>query len=151
MSFSTEWEDCYKAKRQVNNWPFTDLISTYYQYARLEKGAPILEMGFGTAPNATFFNTIGLNYHGIEGSESAVTYATKKYPELKDRLALADFTKEIPFDKKFKLIFDRGSLSHNSSKALERCAELIYDHLTDDGVFIGIDWFSSSRVLDWID
>ena len=66
MGFSTEWEDTYKANKHVNNWPFTDLVSIYYQYARQEEGAPVLEMGFGTGPNALFFNSIGLDYHGIE-------------------------------------------------------------------------------------
>lgn len=60
MGFSREWEECDKANRQINNWPFSDLISVYYRYARLEKGAPVLEMGFGSGPNALFLARSGL-------------------------------------------------------------------------------------------
>lgn len=76
-----------------------------------------------------------------------MTYAEAKYPDLKDKLVVADFTETIPFKTKFKLIFDRGSLSHNSTTSLRRCANLIYDSLTEDGLFIGIDWFSSASDL----
>jgi hypothetical protein len=147
MSFSKEWEDCYEGNRHLNKWPWSDMIGAVYRHSNLREGDSVLELGFGSGPNIRFFESIGVHYFGIEGSRSAVAFAKDRYPFSADKLLVGDFTESIPFAMKFDLILDRGSVSHNSTKAILKTADLIYDSLKDDGVFLAIDWFSTASDL----
>lgn len=47
--------------------------------------------------------------------------------------------------QKFDLIIDRSSLTHNATDDIENTLCMIYDRLSDDGLFIGIDWHSDKQ------
>ena len=147
MGYSKEWDECYKKNRQINKWPYSEVISIIHRYTTIKKEDKVLELGFGTGPNIMFFNSIGVRYYGIEGSETAVQYARKKFPNIQNNLQIADFTQNLVFKEKFDYIIDRGSLTHNSTKGIKRTVDLIYDQLAEGGIFIGIDWFSNSSDL----
>lgn len=142
--FSEEWERVYQDQRHLNKWPWSDLVSYVMRFSRPSSHSfRVLELGCGSGPNIPFFLDLNVEYYGCEGSVSVVKLLHEKYPEIKERIQVADFTKEIPFSGGFDLIFDRGSLTHNSTEDLSRCCKLIHSKLKNGGKFIGIDWFST--------
>ncbi len=143
-NFSADWENAYSAGRGGDRWPWSDLVSYVMRYARLSQ-APfrVLELGPAYGANIPFFAGLGVEYYGIEGSESAVVGLKERFPDLAGSIRVGDFTSEIPFDLHFDLIADRASLTHNSSAAIASCIELVRSRLVPQGLFIGIDWFST--------
>ena len=145
--FSKGWETVYKKKKQINNWPWSELISYYYRYIKQKniKNLKVLEIGSGTGPNSEFFIKNKIPYKSIEGSKSAVEIQKKKFPKYRKNFICADFTKSLIFKDKFDLIFDRGSITHNSEKATKQTIELVKNSLKKNGYFFGIDWFSTAH------
>ena len=43
------------------------------------------------------------------------------------------------------MIFDRAAVSHNSTKSIISCLEIVNKKLKRDGIFVGIDWFSTEH------
>ena len=146
MTFSDEWNLVYKKNLQINNWPFSELISYTKRFYKLKKSKfSVLELGCGSGPNIPFFLSLNAEYFGIDGSRIIINKLKKKYPKLKNNLFSGDFTHEILFTKKFDLIVDRSSLTHNSIMDIKNCFQLIHKKLKTNGKFIGIDWFSTNH------
>ena len=144
MGFSTEWDNIYQANQQMSIWPWSDLVS--YVMRHVKPGNfefKVLELGCGAGANIPFFNHLNADYYATEGSTSIVEYLIDKYPALAQKIKVADFTMDIPFNQSFDLIFDRASITHNSSNSIKECIGLIKKHLKPGGIFIGIDWFST--------
>lgn len=145
-NFSTEWDDTYKEGKHASVWPWSDLVSFVYRYSKPDtQPFKVLEIGCGAGANISFFKALGVEYFAVEGSAAAVTKLHDTYPELKENIRTADFTNAIPFDDTFDLVVDRASLTHNSTAAIKRSIRLITDKLKPNGVFIGIDWFSTAH------
>ena len=146
MTFSSEWESIYRANKQMSIWPWSDLISYVKRYMpEIDEKYYVLELGCGAGANISFFQHLNVEYYATEGSIHIVNYLINKFPSLSDKIKLADFTEEIPFELSYDLIFDRASITHNNTKAIENCISLISKHLKPGGLFIGIDWFSTSH------
>ena len=145
--FSQDWNTIYKKNKQVNNWPWSELVSYFNRYSKkkIKKNFNVLEIGSGTGPNAIFFFNNNIKYKAIEGSSKAVKIQKKKYPKYKKNFVCADFTKSLKFKEKFNLIFDRGSITHNGSEAVQDTVKLIKKSLKKNGYFFGLDWFSTSH------
>ena len=43
----------------------------------------------------------------------------------------------------FHLIVDRGSLTCNNTLAIRRCIQMCHERLMRNGIYIGIDWYST--------
>jgi len=143
--FSDDWDNQYKNNAQMSTWPWSDLISMYMRYVNPQLKAPVkvLELGVGAGANIAFFEALSVNYFAIEGSPFIVEKLRQKHGEFGKNIVAADFTKEIPFTEKFDVIIDRSSLTHNTTKDIKHCLELIKSQLNVGGFFIGIDWFST--------
>ena len=108
-------------------WPWSDLVSYIYRYARPSDGFQrVLELGCGAGANIPLFEKLGTDYHGIEGSPSIVQSLHEQFPNIKDRIVVGDFTKTIPFDGKFDLVVDRSSITHNVTSAIHRTLGMIF-------------------------
>lgn len=144
MSFSTEWEKIYNTQQHLSIWPWSDLVSYVKRYANPTNSSfRVLELGCGAGANIPFFLSLGIEYTAIEGSESIVKLLHEKFPEFKESILIGDFT-NFEFKKNyFDLIVDRGSLSHNTTFAIKRCVNNIYEAMKPGSKFIGIDWFST--------
>jgi SAM-dependent methyltransferase len=143
MNFSTEWDRVYRGNKQLSRWPWSDLVSYVHRYARPGDGFQrVLELGCGAGANIPFFETLGTDYHGIEGSPSIVQLLHEQFPKIRGRIVVGDFTETIPFDGKFDLVVDRSSITHNVTTAIHRTLGMIFFRLRAGGKFIGIDWFS---------
>jgi SAM-dependent methyltransferase len=146
MSFSKEWENIYDNNQQMIMWPWSDLVAYVMRYSKPKNdGLKVLEIGCGAGPNIAFFQSIKADYYATEGSQTIVNYLINKYPSLAGKIKVADFTKELPFDETFDLIVDRAAITHNTTAAIKNCIALISEHLKPGGIFIGIDWFSTSH------
>ena len=141
--FSKRWEKSYKGKKQISVWPWSDLITLVSRYVlNKNKIKNVLELGSGSGANVRFFVEKKINYFGIEGSKSAIKIIIKRFPKLKKNIFLGDFTKKIPFKKKFDLIIDRGSLTHIDHLSLINTLNILKKSLKKNGYLICVDWFS---------
>ena len=137
------WEELYKNNKHHSIWPWSDLISEVKKLSFKIDAA--LELGCGMGANIPFFLQEGIEYFGVDGSKTAINSNQNRFPKIKDNLKTCDFTKEIPFDRKFQLIFDRASVTHNNATAINSCIEKISQIMPEGGHFIGIDWFSDKH------
>jgi SAM-dependent methyltransferase len=144
VSFSPEWDQRYRENTQIAIWPWSDLVSHVRRNCRrLDAGSRVLELGCGAGANIPFFQSLGVQYHAVEGSESMVQRLHGRFPDLKERIVAGDFTLELPFETEFDLVVDRASLTHNDTAAILRCLDLVWRALRPGAHFIGIDWFST--------
>lgn len=150
MSFSSEWETAYRNGTNNSIWPWTELISRFYRYFPAKKTyyneVNVLELGCGAGANIPFFESLGVNYYAIEGSAYEVSRLQERFDGNKRiNILEGDFTKGIPYEKNFHLIFDRAAITHNSTEDIKKTVGYVYQHLEDDGYFIGINWFASKE------
>jgi SAM-dependent methyltransferase len=146
MSFSKEWESVYAQKGHLNRWPWSDVVSLVMRQIRPSGPSfRVLELGAGPGTNAGLFLALGVEYWAIEGSASAVEVCAERFPELQQRVRVADFSKAWPVEGQFDLIFDRAALTHNSEAALRAIVGQISERLKPGGRFLGVDWFSTKH------
>lgn len=143
MTFAAEWDAVYRGAKQLSVWPWTDLVSYVHRYARPDDGyRRVLECGCGAGANVPLFLSLGVQYFGIDGSRHVVARLHERFPELKHRIAVGDFTRGVPFRETFDLVIDRAALTHNSTPAIRRALAILFDRVRSGGKLIGIDWFS---------
>jgi SAM-dependent methyltransferase len=142
------WENEYKANRQMSLWPWTDLVSLCYRYTDIKQkrnNFKVLELGCGSGANISFFQSLGVEYYSMDGSETIVKMLKNKFPIYANNIFHGDFTKDIPFEEKFDLIFDRAAMTHNHSCLIKNTIKLITPRLKDNAPFIGVHWFGTSH------
>jgi hypothetical protein len=147
VAFSTEWESIYSEGKQNSVWPWSDLVSYVMRFARPRGGScKVLELGFGAGANIGFFSSLGVDYFGTEGSESAMQSAGRRFAnQPRISLACCDFTRSIPFDGPFDIVVDRSSLTHNATMAIRGCLRDVASRMKTGAKFVGIDWFSTEN------
>ena len=142
MSFSAQWEQIYRNGSNISIWPWSDLVSYIHRYAKpFSSGTKVLEIGFGAGAIIPFFLSIGVDYFGIEGSDSIVARVRERYPELKDRLKTGDFIRQNYLDT-YDLVVDRSSMTHNDTNAIRAGLKNLCVAMKPGAKYIGIDWFS---------
>jgi SAM-dependent methyltransferase len=138
--FSEQWEEAYAAGGHNSIWPWTDLVILVNRFARpssFNSSRPaVLEIGCGAGANIPFLLSMGFDYHGIDGSNSAINRCRGRYPELESNLMVGDFSKSLGFDKKFSLIVDRASLTSNMQSSISDILVLIGKALSDQGKLV---------------
>lgn len=144
MTFSGEWDARYAENTHMSVWPWSDVVSYVMRYARPSSSDyRVLELGCGAGANIPFFRSLNVQYYAVEGSPTIVNMLRDRFPDIKDKIMISDFTEEIPFSEKFDLVLDRGSLTHNTAASIKKCLEMVYDRLKPGGKYVGIDWFST--------
>jgi SAM-dependent methyltransferase len=146
MTFSRQWDQRFRANKNVSIWPWSDLVSYVCRYAKPTDGFHrVFEIGCGAGANIPFFLSLGIDYSAVEGSPTIVAMVHDAYPKLREKIVVGDFTHAIPFDGPFDLVVDRSSLPHNTTRSMQRTIAMIFDRLRIGGKFIGIDWLSNSH------
>ena len=149
MSFSSEWDGIYNKNLQLTSWPWSDMISLVNRYCSdpINRGGVVFELGCGSGPNIPFIQSLGMSYYGVEGSEIVVKKLHQKFPELREKVTVGDFTQKDCFSRlpEVDVIVDRASVTHNNQLAIVSTLKNSYDALRYDGYFIGIDWFSTKH------
>ena len=137
ITLDSVWEKNYR-QGHVQRYPWDSVVSFVFHHAPKNKPRDqikILEVGFGTGSNLWFAAREGFQVFGIEGSESAVKYATQRFSEdhLTGDLRIGDFT-SLPFeDNQFDLVIDRGALTCVGTAALKKALSEIHRTLTPKG------------------
>lgn len=142
------WESIYSNGKHINSWPWSDVISLFHRYSylfpRTEK-LTVMELGPGTGNNFPFFSSLGIDYFGIEQSETAVEIIHSKWPELIGKVSTGDFT-DIAFSPdSFDLVLDRASVTHASTEEITATVSSTFTSLKPGGLYVGVDWFSTSH------
>ncbi len=149
MSFSKEWEKAFNANTHISLWPWSDVVSLIHNNCKSmilkSENTCVLELGCGAGANIPFFKKLGINYYAIEGSQTIVKKLHERFPEMKNQIVCGDFTLSNPFNKKFDLVLDRASITHNNLKAIKQTIDIVINSLKNNALFIGIDWFSSNH------
>jgi SAM-dependent methyltransferase len=140
--FTENWNKAYEKNTHLSIWPWSDLVSYVKKFIKINEKLKVLEIGCGMGANIPFLLSLGVQYYGVDGSEIAIKRLQAKFPTLKNRLVVEDFTEKIPFSESFDLIIDRCSLTHNDTNSISKCIRMIEKRLVDNGTFMGIDWWS---------
>lgn len=143
MSFDKRWEtDIYAKKRQINKYPFDEIVSNVFKYlggCKDRAKVKVLEVGCGTANNISFLAQEGFSATGIDASESAIEIGQKLLKEkgLCAELMCQDFTDLSNFkDESFDMVIDRGSITHNSREDVIKSLDEVNRVLKVGGKFI---------------
>ena len=145
--YLNSWEELYKNQKHKATWPWTDIVALTNKYIK-KRNILILELGCGFGANIPFLITISNKYYGIDYSKTAINFLRKKFPLIKNNLIVGNFTKEIPFTKKFDLIIDRSSITHNTNNKVVDCIKTLKNVMKNNSIYIGVDWFSNKINLD---
>lgn len=137
------WETgVYQAGRQINRWPFSELISRTFR--SLGGSHPnetrVLELGCGTGNNLRFLAEEGFIPFGIDASPTAIEKARELLAahELDATLQVGDIT-ELPWpDNSFDLVLDRAALVHNTPARIRLALEEARRTLKPGGRIISI-------------
>ena len=140
-----DWNALYKSGKQMSIFPFSDLVSFVYRYTAPFEGMKVLDLGCGAGANIPLFKHLGADYHAIEQSEVIVESLIKRYPELKGKIVIGDFTKPFVYPYQFDLVVDRSSVTHNTTADIKSCLAWVYDSMKIGAEYIGIDWFSEGH------
>src|SRR5579859_6646955 len=98
MAFSKEWDERFRTNKNISVWPWSDLVSYVNRYAKPADGFKrVFEVGCGAGANIPFFLNSDVDYVAMEGSSSVVARLHEKYPALKERIVVGDFTQAVPF------------------------------------------------------
>ncbi len=146
MANSPEWEALYTRGAHNSVWPWSDLVSLVRRHCRsLGKESKVLELGCGVGANIPFFQSLGVRYYAVEGSPTAVERLRARFPEYAAQIVEGDFERKLPFACGFDLVVDRGSVTCNSTLAIEAVLSSAWQALPPGGHFIGVDWYSTSH------
>jgi 2-polyprenyl-3-methyl-5-hydroxy-6-metoxy-1,4-benzoquinol methylase len=127
-SFDKKWDEVYTNGQQLNEFPYTDLVSFYYnKFKKNTEKLNILEVGCGAGNNLEFLAEMGHTVYGVDASEKVIEYAKKKFRQknLTGNFSVNKFTK-LPFEENFfDLILNRAAICHtdiiSADIALKEC------------------------------
>jgi SAM-dependent methyltransferase len=145
------WEETYSSGRHINSWPWSDLISLYFrnrgEILSLKPKTPmsVLELGPGTGNNIPFWKSINTDYFAIEQSSAAIEFCLEKFPELVNNIWPGDFSIFPLKEGTFDLVCDRASITHGTTMDIRSSLSNTLRGLKAGGLFIGVDWFSTSH------
>lgn len=148
MTFSTEWNTAYSNGQRRQQGMSAMLVSLFALAIGDLRGQHVLELGCGVGSNAADLVAAGAEYWGCDGSRTAIQESL--YDENRTHVGAhfvtCDFTAKRPWDGiSFDIVFDRASVSHNSTEGIERAIGNAWEALKPGGIYIGNDWFSTNH------
>ena len=99
-------------------------------------GGPVLELAAGTGRLAKFILDLGLDYTGIDSSDSFLKIAIHKYGD--QATFFHHDMRQFYLEQYFNFIFiGFNSFLHNlTNEDASQCLESVHNHLTDNGTFL---------------
>lgn len=148
------WEQAiYAQGRHLNRYPFDGVVSFVNRWRPRDKSRAtcgVVEVGCGAGNNLWFAAREGFRVAGIDGSESAIAFAQRRFADdgLEGDLRVGDFS-ELPWpDESFDLAIDRCSLTCVGREAQCQAVAELHRVLRPGGFFfhnIYSDQHSSAR------
>ena len=138
---SNKWEVIYSSGKQMNKWPWSDLISLYMRTRGINtsvkhKHGKILEIGCGSGNNFGFFESLELEYYGFDVSPTAIQSFLERYPYLGENLHCSEL-ESYQFESDYNTIVDRATLTHMDCEKIKFALNRIFKVLAPGGIFIG--------------
>jgi ubiquinone/menaquinone biosynthesis C-methylase UbiE len=124
-----DWEkDIYSKGLQLNDWPFTEVVSDIMKLTSGmdKKKLRILEIGCGACNNLWFAAEVGFQISGLDISKSAIDYGKSRLEGLGFTdldLKVGDITKLDWEDDYFDIVLDRGALTQNNYERIGECLD----------------------------
>lgn len=150
-SSSVDWDkDIYAKGQQLNLWPYTSVVSTFYRHkARWsENRAPkVLEIGCGAGNNLWALADIGFEVFGVEQSETAVKFAKERLSSLGfiSSIEVGGMT-DLPFgDESFDFVLDRGGITQVPINQVPQVSSEVHRVLRGRGVFHSFTLFGENH------
>lgn len=146
---TTTWENIYAQGKQLNLWPFSELVSAIMrETAGLDRASVrILELGCGAGNNIYFLAKSGFAVSGIDGSKTAIDFANKRLESenLTADLRVGDLA-DPPFpDDYFDYVVDRGALTTNRFETIRRALVRARDVLKPSGKIFSFDLYGKNH------
>ena len=141
------WDDLYASGRQISIWPWSDVVSLVMRHARPPADQPdfrMIELGCGVGANIPFFSALGIDYHGIDASPTAIVRLRNAFPLLGQNLLVGDFTGSWPVEGEFDLVVDRAAITHNDMKGVASAFAEVGRRLKPGGKLVCVDLFSAA-------
>lgn len=148
---SLDWEaDIYGKGKQLNIWPFTEVISALYR----EKSSwphrwrpRLLEIGCGAGNNLWGLTEGGFDCVGIDPSPSAVEFARDRFRELGLGVEVhVAGGQKIPFeDESFDFVLDRAAVCQVPKDEIPSVLSEVNRVLKPGGVFYSFGLFSEEH------
>jgi len=142
-----DWEkDIYAKGKQLNHWPYTDVISDLITLTKGKdrKTLKILEIGCGSCNNLWFAAELGLQIHGLDISKTAIEYGQHRLNALgytEHDLRVGDLTTLDWEDNFFDIVLDRGALTQNNYERIAGCLKEIKRTLKNNGLLLSYTLF----------
>lgn len=138
------WEEkIYGQGRHLNLYPHHSIVSYLfrkYPVRSNRQGVRVLEVGCGAGNNLWFAAREGFSVSGIDGSSSAIDFATQRFKNesLDGEFTVGDFQKLPWEDQQFDIVFDRQSILCNKRNVIENTFKEINRVLKPGGYFFSM-------------
>lgn len=144
---ATAWDALYDCGQHRSVWPWTDVVSLVMRFARPPAAARdfrVIELGCGMGANIPLFVSLGVDYHGIDASLTAIARLRETYPTYAKNLVAGDFTRTWPFAGAFDLVIDRAAVTHNDMRGVSAAFMQVASRLKPGGMLVSVDLFSTA-------
>lgn len=112
-----DWDkDIYGRGRQLNKWPFTDVVSRFSREIsewESESAPKVLEVGCGAGNNLWALSDLGFDAYGIDISPTVISFARERFSSqgLPVKLEVGSMS-ELPYEKNyFDFVLDRAAVT----------------------------------------
>lgn len=148
---SVDWEsDIYGAGKQLNIWPFSDVVSVFQrEFTNWKKGRPprILEVGCGAGNNLWALSLIGYDSYGVDIAPSAIAFAESRFKNMniKVHLSVSSMNNLVFRDGFFDFVLDRAAITQVSMDEVPRCVNEIRRVLSKNGKLYSFGLFGENH------
>lgn len=148
VGYSPEWDTAYENGQGKQLYIPSTLTQFMSQWIDTLEGEKVLELGCGFGCCVSYIQNYGGIYTGVDGSRSSISEAKALHPDV--TFECCDFTERLPkVEGGYDLIFDRASVSHNTSAGIRKAIDLVLEALKPGGLYFGCDWFSVNHSEFW--
>ncbi len=146
---SNHWQkNIYEKNLQINEYPFSDVVSYFkrLKFSKNKKKIKILEIGCGCGNNLSFLANEGYKVSGVDFSYKAIKIAKQifKKKKLSSKLEVGNIKKLNWPNEEFDYVFDRAALTHNTYDDIPVIIDEVCRVLKKKGTFVSFDLFSTN-------
>lgn len=125
------------ANSLINRYESADVCDVQQLLLQIfEPNSKLLEIGCGSARDASFMIKNNFDVIAIDGSKNMIEEAKKIHPELSEKLLHKTLPNDLEFNTKFDGVYSIATLMHLSKIDLEKTISKIYDLLNQNGKFL---------------
>ena len=156
MSNDKIWENIYSKEKQINRYPYGELVSIFFHSLKFldtetkEKSKiKVLELGCGAGNNLWFFAENGFDTYGIDGSESACKIAKELCESRNQKVTIQQaYFDNLPFENEsMDIIIDRELTCCGTEKDIKKWWKEANRVLKKEGIVISFKFSEYSQIF----